>query len=135
MRVVCTYVTASFPYGIARRKSTRMCAYWQCIFLRNTTATDDSDYFPYDTSGFKNINQQQYMFFVQPDDLMNLDIANGMCYNNSVKQNLTFGYQGLPFGLHTGNGQSGSGKGAAGRMSGWSTVVGAVVAMVAFMWL
>lgn len=28
----------------------------QCIFLRNTTATDD-DKFPYDTSGFKDLNQ------------------------------------------------------------------------------
>lgn len=30
----------------------------QCIFLRNTTATDD-DRFPYDTSGFKSLNQSQ----------------------------------------------------------------------------
>lgn len=30
----------------------------QCIFLRNTTATDPGDKFPYDTSGFKNLNQQ-----------------------------------------------------------------------------
>lgn len=30
----------------------------QCIFLRNTTSTDSGDRFPYDTSGFKNLNQQ-----------------------------------------------------------------------------
>lgn len=29
----------------------------QCIFLRNTTATDSGDKFPYDTSGFENLNQ------------------------------------------------------------------------------
>ena len=38
----------------------------QCIFLRNTTATDSGDRFPYDTSGFKDLNQQSYMFFLQP---------------------------------------------------------------------
>lgn len=69
----------------------------QCIFLRNTSATDSGDKFPYDTSGFKNLNQSQYMFFVNADDLMNLDVANGQCYNTSVAQNVTFGYQGLPF--------------------------------------
>ena len=71
----------------------------QCIFLRNTSATDPGDKFPYDTSGFKNINQNKYMFFVHADDLTNLDIANGQCYNTSIKQNVTFSYQGLPFGL------------------------------------
>ena len=69
----------------------------QCIFLRNTSATDPGDRFPYDTSGFENINQNKYMFFRTPADLANLDIAGGDCYNNSVAQNLTYGYQGLPF--------------------------------------
>jgi hypothetical protein len=49
----------------------------QCIFLRNTSATDGSDFFPYDTSGFEGLNNQTYMFFKVPDDLMGLDIANG----------------------------------------------------------
>ncbi|KAI5195921.1 hypothetical protein AUEXF2481DRAFT_61873 [Aureobasidium subglaciale EXF-2481] len=71
----------------------------QCIFLRNTSGTDSGDKFPYDTSGFKNLNQQKYMFFLNPDDLTGLDIANGQCYNQSIAQNLTFGYQGLPFGI------------------------------------
>lgn len=71
----------------------------QCIFLRNTSATDPGDKFPYDTSGFKNLKQDMYMFFVHADDLTNLDIANGECYNKSIAQNVTFGYQGLPFGL------------------------------------
>jgi len=39
------------------------------------------------------------MFFLHPDDLSNLDIANGQCYNQSIPQNLTFGYQGLPLGI------------------------------------
>jgi hypothetical protein len=48
---------------------------------RNTSATDSGDKFPYDTSGFKKLNQSNYMFFLHPDDLTNLDIANGQCYN------------------------------------------------------
>jgi hypothetical protein len=75
----------------------------QCIFLRNTSSTDPTDKFPYDTKGFKDLPQQMYMFFYVPDDLTGLDIVNGQCYNASVKQNLTFGYQGLPFGIGGGN--------------------------------
>jgi hypothetical protein len=71
----------------------------QCIFLRNTSATDQGDKFPYDTSGFKGIDQNKYMFFLVPDDLTNLDIVNGQCYNTSIPQNVTFSEQGLPFGL------------------------------------
>ena len=71
----------------------------QCIWLRNTSATDPGDKFPYDTSGFKGLKQEQYMFFLTPDDLTNLDVENGECYNSSVKQNVTYSYQGLPFGL------------------------------------
>lgn len=70
----------------------------QCIFLRNTTATDDGDLFPYDTSGFEGIDQKQYMFFNVADDLKNLDIVGGNCYNPSVKQNVTFGFQGRGWG-------------------------------------
>ena len=71
----------------------------QCIFLRNTSGTDPGDRFPYDTSGFKNLNQKSYMFFLNPDDLTGLDIEGGQCYNTSIAQNLTFGYQGLPLGI------------------------------------
>lgn len=70
----------------------------QCIFLRNTSATDSSDKFPYDTSGFEGLNQTQYMFFVHPNDLMGINIAGNTCYNTSIPQNVTFGYQGLPGG-------------------------------------
>ena len=108
---------------------------------RNTSATDSADHFPYNTKGFQDLNQQSYMFFLQPskslqkftalsveprqsqaswpqttkqnhyctqandfqDDLTNLDIVGGHCLNNSIRQNVTFGYQGLPFGLDTSN--------------------------------
>jgi hypothetical protein len=78
----------------------------QCIFLRNTSATDTGDKFPYDTSGFKGIAQNKYMFFLVPDDLTNLDIVNGQCYNTSIPQNVTFSEQGLPFGLSKTGGAS-----------------------------
>ncbi|KAI0025714.1 hypothetical protein F4780DRAFT_222047 [Xylariomycetidae sp. FL0641] len=66
----------------------------QCIFLRNTTATDDGDLFPYDTSGFEGIDQNKYMFFVNADDLRGVDIVGGHCHNEAVVQNVTFAYQG-----------------------------------------
>ncbi|KAI8949902.1 hypothetical protein F4801DRAFT_382888 [Xylaria longipes] len=70
----------------------------QCIFLRNTTATDSTDLFPYDTSGFEGIDQKQFMFFVHADDLRGVDIVGGNCHNPAVVQNITFGYQGRDFG-------------------------------------
>jgi hypothetical protein len=103
----------------------------QCIFLRNTSSTDPGDKFPYDTSGFKGLNQSSYMFFKVPEDLTNLDIANGQCYNSTIPQNLTFGYQGLPYGLSTGSGSGSNSSGSssssgAGRISGsentWSRI-------------
>ncbi|ORY64131.1 uncharacterized protein BCR38DRAFT_343853 [Pseudomassariella vexata] len=74
----------------------------QCIFLRNTSSTDDADLFPYDTSGFEGLDQKTYMFFNVPDDLRNLDVVGGDCYNTSVVQNVTFGYQGYGFGNSAG---------------------------------
>ncbi|KAH6896790.1 hypothetical protein B0T10DRAFT_395887 [Thelonectria olida] len=82
----------------------------QCIFLRNTSATDEGDRFPYNTEGFKDIPQSRYMFFKVPDDLTNLDIANANCYNSSIKQNVTFEYQGLPFGLSDDDSAAGPGS-------------------------
>lgn len=96
----------------------------QCIFLRNTTATDPGDKFPYDTSGFKDINQDKYMFFLNADDLTGLDIAGGQCYNQSIAQNLTFSYQGLPDGLSdttSVNGSANGSKSAAGPMASAQT--------------
>lgn len=93
----------------------------QCIFLRNTSATDSGDKFPYETSGFKNLNQSQYMFFLVPDDLTNLDIVNGQCYNSTIPQNVTFSEQGLPFGLS----KSGASKSTIGWSLIWVAMIGA----------
>lgn len=51
----------------------------QCIFLRNTSATDEGDKFPYDTSGFEKLDNKTYMFFKVPDDLRGLDVVGGQC--------------------------------------------------------
>ena len=100
----------------------------QCIFLRNTTATDSGDKFPYNTKGFKDLNESSYMFFLVPDDLTNLDIMNGQCRNASIQQNVTFGYQGLPFGVNLGDGDSGSNgsSGSSGNAASRGNSVGAV---------
>lgn len=90
----------------------------QCIFLRNTSASDPGDRFPYDTAGFKNLNTNSYMFFVNVDDLTNLDIEGGHCLNASVKQNVTFNYQGLPLGLSNSNV-----KGEAPKSQAWNPFV------------
>ena len=95
----------------------------QCIFLRNTSATDD-DKFPYDTSGFKGLNQSSYMFFIRPDDLTGLDIVNGQCYNSSIKQNVTFGTQDELLGIH--------GSSAAVQRSSWFGLVAAVFIAIVF---
>lgn len=96
----------------------------QCIFLRNTSATDPGDKFPYDTSGFQGLNQDMYMFFLVPDDLTGLDIISGQCYNKTIPQNVTFSEQGLPFGLS-------KKKSAAGRAVEMGGMKGAVwVALV-----
>ncbi|KAI9753980.1 MAG: hypothetical protein M4579_004910 [Chaenotheca gracillima] len=77
----------------------------QCIFLRNTSATDSGDKFPYNTKVFKDVDPKKYMFFNVPDDLRNLDVVNGQCVNASVHQDVTFGEQGLPFGVDLGPGK------------------------------
>jgi len=71
----------------------------QCILLRNTSATD-KDYFPYDTSRFKKLDQKKYMFFITPDDLKGIDIQRGNCYNRNVQQNVTFSKQDELLGVH-----------------------------------
>lgn len=65
----------------------------QCILLRNTSATDSSMWFPYNTENFKGLNNKTYMFFRNPNDLTGLDIANGQCLNQSIPQNVTFDRQ------------------------------------------
>ena len=64
--------------------------------------------FPYDTSGFKGLNQDMYMFFLNTEDLTGLDIAGGQCYNTSIPQNVTFSTQGLPLGLSSTTSVNGS---------------------------
>ena len=39
------------------------------------------------------------------DDLSHLDISNGMCLNTTIGQNVTYGEQGLPFGINLGGGK------------------------------
>ncbi|GKT87204.1 actin patch protein 1 [Colletotrichum tofieldiae] len=92
----------------------------QCILLRNTSATDSGNLFPYNTEGFKDIPQNSYMFFTVPDDLTNLDIAGGQCYNATIPQNVTFKTQGLPFGW-------GNAAGSLSPPTTWATAVGLFV--------
>jgi len=61
--------------------------------------TDSGDKFPYNTKGFDSLDQNKYMFFRTPDDLM-----NGKCWNSSVQQNVTSGDQGLRSGVNLGVG-------------------------------
>ncbi|KAF2996426.1 hypothetical protein E8E13_003057 [Curvularia kusanoi] len=96
----------------------------QCIFLRNTSSTDSSDWFPYNTEGFKGLNNRSYMFFHVPDDLTGLDIANGQCLNQSIQQNVTFSRQDEVLGIH-----------GAGSKLGGSATISFVVALVAAMML
>jgi hypothetical protein len=108
----------------------------QCILLRNTSGTDSGDKFPYDTSGFKDLNQSNYMFFLHADDLTNLDLANGDCYNKSIPQNLTFSYQGLSGGLGatlTSVNGSANHTGAASGLLKESVSAKSLVALVAAM--
>jgi hypothetical protein len=93
----------------------------QCILLRNTSSTDDSDKFPYNTAGFEGLDQNQYMFFNHADDLMGLDISGGHCYNQSVAQNVTFDYQGLPFDGDDNGPVNGSADGSGGDKKGAAT--------------
>jgi hypothetical protein len=95
----------------------------QCIFLRNTSATDSSMWFPYNTEGFKGLNTKSYMFFRTPNDLLGLDIVNGQCLNASVPQNVTFDRQ------TDGKFRLGS---AGGKLQG-SATISFVVALVAAM--
>lgn len=100
-----------------------------CILLRNTTTTDSGDKFPYDTTQFKHLKQEQYMFFTTPDDLVGLDFTNGGCRNNSaVMGTVTFGWQGLPFGLGK-KSAAAAGRGAGAASAVWAAVAAAVMAV------
>ncbi|EIM86547.1 uncharacterized protein STEHIDRAFT_57917 [Stereum hirsutum FP-91666 SS1] len=101
-----------------------------CILLRNTSATDDKDHFPYDTSGFEGIDNSTYMFFRTPDDLKDIDIANGGCRNTSFAQNVTFEYQGLPSNLSGLTNAAGHSSFAPWTFGGWGLVVAGVTVMI-----
>lgn len=96
-----------------------------CILLRNTSSTDSGDKFSYDTSGFKDIPKDNYMFFHVPDDLTYLDVSNGHCLNSTIPQNVTFGLQGLPLGLGD--------QGSSATRLGASNVVTMLIPVVAAM--
>ncbi|KAI1799308.1 hypothetical protein F4811DRAFT_568391 [Daldinia bambusicola] len=107
----------------------------QCIFLRNTSATDSSDLFPYDTAGFEGLDQSRYMFFVTPDDLRGVDIVAGNCHNRAVVQNVTFGYQwrGLGSGEEENDDEESGAESLAGPWKGawgWVLVVAALFVTV-----
>ena len=48
------------------RMVTRYPGQVQCILLRNTSATDSTTFIPYNTKHFRDIPQEQYMFFRVP---------------------------------------------------------------------
>ncbi|KAI9653823.1 MAG: hypothetical protein M1831_005690 [Alyxoria varia] len=98
-----------------------------CVLLRNTTTTDDTFNFPYNTGDFEDLPQRKYMFFNTPDDLTGLDIASGQCYNDSIRQNVTFSYQNLPFGLGEDGDEEGAGSSLREGLSRWWFGVGLAV--------
>ncbi|KAI8939282.1 hypothetical protein NX059_005108 [Plenodomus lindquistii] len=97
----------------------------QCILLRNTSATDGDMWFPYNTEGFKGLNNGRYMFFRHAEDLMGLDIANGQCLNQSIPQNVSFSRQAEILGI---DGSSAAGK--AGGSVTFSLIAALVAAML-----
>ncbi|KAG9010642.1 hypothetical protein FRB94_010119 [Tulasnella sp. JGI-2019a] len=65
----------------------------QCILMRNISATDDTNAFPYTTSAFKGVDRNLYQFFRTPEDLEGIDFSNGGCRNHTFPQNVTFSTQ------------------------------------------
>ncbi|KAK4453848.1 hypothetical protein QBC34DRAFT_195100 [Podospora aff. communis PSN243] len=98
----------------------------QCIWLRNTSSTDSSYRFPYNTSGFEGLPTSKYMFFRVPDDLQGLDLTKGECVNNTFPQNVTFGMQGSALGSDAG--------GIAVLRSGMLAMTAALFATVLAVW-
>jgi hypothetical protein len=82
---------------------------------------------PYSTKEFQNVNNTQYFFYRDPQDLMGLDIAGGECVNKTIPQNVTFGEQGGV--LDDGHGKS------AGVMVGPKMVAVVAAAMIALLTL
>ena len=65
-----THADCAFALGDVMRDYPMMATEFpgqvQCILLRNTSNSDPDDRFPYDTSGFKGLDNSTYMFFVVP---------------------------------------------------------------------
>jgi phosphatidate phosphatase APP1 len=101
----------------------------QCILIRNSSATDSTDTFPYNTEDFKDLDSKTFMFFRTPDDLAGLNFANGDCVNSSVSFDVTYGWQGLPFGVTSGADGNG-GRGARPSVEKvWWVLMAAAVAV------
>ncbi|KAI0071850.1 hypothetical protein K474DRAFT_1712113 [Panus rudis PR-1116 ss-1] len=99
----------------------------QCIFIRNTSATDSDDKIPYSTKEFQNLDENRYFFYTTAEDLMNLDIPSGQCKNQSIPQNVTFGEQGGVLG----NNSSGSLPSVSSKnLNVWVAVVVGIVMVV-----
>jgi hypothetical protein len=49
----------------------------QCIFIRNTSSMDPKNRIPYNTKGFEELDQEQYMFFRVPVSLYSLTYLSG----------------------------------------------------------
>lgn len=57
----------------------------KCILLRNTSATDSGDHFPYDTSGFENLDTKTYMFFNVPVSVKASLIVEGRSHGVNLR--------------------------------------------------
>ena len=69
---------------------------------------------------------------------MGLDLAAGDCYNQSVPQNLTFGYQGLPLGIGDDapvNGSADGDESAAASLHGRNSAMAMVAVFGAVFWM
>lgn len=92
-----------------------------CILVRDVSATERGNIIPYNTEHFRPLRPEQYMFFRTPDDIARLNFENGDCRNESVPQDVTFGWQGGPGGTWQDWLRLGEEEGAGGRKTvGWA---------------
>ncbi|RPA80297.1 hypothetical protein BJ508DRAFT_415470 [Ascobolus immersus RN42] len=108
-----------------------------CILIRNVSATEPDNIIPYNTQPYERLKRESYMFFNTPDDLMGINFQQGECRNNSVRDNVEFGWQGGPGGTWRDwirQAQNGGESLASRSVVGWSALC-AGVAGLALMWL
>lgn len=96
-----------------------------CILLRNTSATDPENRFPYNTKGFVGLDENKWMFFRTPDDIKDLDFSRGDCRNRAIPQNVTGSWQNV-FGIKD---KSAASEGIEVR---WGFLMTVVVGAVSF---